>query len=599
MELNNPIGELVRKAEQDFITGNIQVSKYVSEDFYEDINTIEAYLNSKHISGEYDDLDREKPFFNIVLAARNIWVKATDLDRKNIRAKATKAKDELASFLFTMHLNKWMKDENFGKFLNDWGIQLASFDSSVVKFVEKKDGLKFKVCNWNNLIVDVVDFYSNPVIEILELTPAQLKQNKTYDREIVQKLLSSLNPREGTDKQKKDQKSNYIKIYEVHGELPLSYLTGKEEDEDEYVQQMHVITFLESKEAGKFDDFTLFSSREKQNPYMLTYLIPNVDGSISLNGAVKTLFQAQWMVNSTAKAIKDQLDLASQLVFQTSDGNFVGQNFLSQITTGQILIHKENQPLTQVANNSHDISALQSFGQQWQNIAQEISSTPDAMMGKQPPSGTAYRQTALVQQQASSNFDIMIQNKGLFIEEMMRKYITPYVLKQMDTAEEIRTTLDAYGIDKIDQMYIGYQAVKRFNDKAIEAVLNDTELPDINQEVMGVKAELNRQGSTRYLKPSDIATKTWKEVLGDFEATVEYEITGENKDKQSALDTLSNVFRDLIAMQGMPMSPEQKIVFNKILNLTGEINPLELGNTPSQPMPQQPVNPTVGTGFMQ
>jgi hypothetical protein len=127
IQTNSKIGELVRKAETDFISGTTQTSKYVSESLYEDINRIEAYLNSKHISGETDSLGREKPFFNIVLAARNIWFRATDIDRKDIRVKATKRQDYIRTFLATIHLQDWMRRTNFGKFLNDWGITLASY----------------------------------------------------------------------------------------------------------------------------------------------------------------------------------------------------------------------------------------------------------------------------------------------------------------------------------------------------------------------------------------------------------------------------------------------------------------------------------------
>jgi len=183
--LVNNIGELVRKAEQDFINGEVKSSEYVIESFYDDINKIEAYLNSKHISGETDSLGREKPFFNIVLAARNIWYRATDIDRKNIKVKASKANEVIPSFLATVHLQNFMKRENFGQFLNDWGLYLASFNSAVSKFIEKEGRLFTMVIPWNRLIVDPIDFYSNPVIEILELTPAQLKQRKGYDQEIV------------------------------------------------------------------------------------------------------------------------------------------------------------------------------------------------------------------------------------------------------------------------------------------------------------------------------------------------------------------------------------------------------------------------------
>lgn len=578
------IGELVRKAEQDWVAGNIQISKYVTEDFYEDLQTIEAYLNSKHISGDKDSLGRDKPFFNIVLAARNIWFRATDIDTKNIRGKANKAKDLLSSFLFTIHSQKWMKDAEFGRFLNDWGLYLASYNSAICKFVEKKDGLTAMVMDWNKMIVDVIDFDSNPRIEILELTPAQLRQKKEYDRDMVEKLIDAQSPREMMDKMKKDAKSNYIKLYEVHGNLPLSYLTGDEDDEDDYVQQMHIISFVASKEKGEFNDYTLFSGREKKDPYMLTWLIPSVDGSISLMGSVKSLFEAQWMTNHSIKNIKDQLDLASKIITQTADTSFANKNVLENIEQGQILIHKENMPLTAVPNNSHDISSLLAFGNQWRLLATEITATPDIMKGQNMPSGTAFRQAAIIQQESHSNFEIMTENKGLHIEKMFREYITPYLLKKMDTTEEISTTLDAYGIDKIDQMYIATKAIERFNRKAVEAVINRTQLPDLGQEAMGVKQELQTMAGQRFIKPSDISTKTWKDVIGDFEGDIVYEITGENSEKQAVMDTLSSVFQTLAVNPMILNNPNAKLVFNKILNETSAISPLEIAEVQSQPV---------------
>jgi hypothetical protein len=587
----NQIGELVRNAEQEFILGETQVSKYVTESIYEDINKIDAYLNSKHTSGETDDLGREKPFFNIVIAKKNITARATDLDRKNILAKSKKGKDILASYLYTIHTQKWMNENQFGMFLNIWGDYLAAYNSVVCKFVEQDGKLKAQVLPWNRLIVDVIDFDSNPVIEILELTPAQLRQRKGYDQDMVDKLILTLTAREDLEGQKKDIKSNYIKLYEVHGELPLSYITGKEKDKDTYTQQMHVISFVASKEKGGFDDFTLVSGREKKNPYMLTWLVPSVDGSISLMGSVKSLFEAQWMKNHSVKQIKDFLDLASKLVYQTADGNFSGQNALSAIETGDILIHKVNEPITQVQNNTNDITALTQFGQQWEALAQEITGTPDILGGENMPSGTAFRQAAIIQQEAHSNFERMTENKGLHLENMFREYITPFILKQMDTSEEITATLDAYGIDKIDQIYVSNESIKRFNSKAVQAVLNETELPDLGQEVQGVKQELNAMGEQRFIKPSDISTNTWKDVLKDFEAEIVYEITGENRDKQAVMATLSTVFQTVATNPMILQDPNARLVFNKILEETSAVSPLELAQVKSQPQPMIPANP--------
>src|SRR6185503_15451255 len=132
--------------------------KYVQFSLSEDINKIYAYLESKHISGDTDSMGREKPFFNIVLAARNIWYRATDIDRKNIKVRPTKSQDDIGAFLATVHLQDWMRRENFGTFLNSWGINSAGFNETVLKFVEQDGKLIPSVIPWNRLICDSIDF---------------------------------------------------------------------------------------------------------------------------------------------------------------------------------------------------------------------------------------------------------------------------------------------------------------------------------------------------------------------------------------------------------------------------------------------------------
>jgi hypothetical protein len=601
------IQELVRKSEQDFTDGVTQTSDYVEVNLYEDIQKIDAYLNSKHTTGEEDSLGREKPFFNICVAKKNIRARGTDLDRRNIRAKAKRIRDTLASYVYTAKVQEWMDKADFGKFLNVWGDSLATYNESIVKFVKQKGELKAEVVNWNSVIVDQIDFANNPVIEIFEVTPAQLKKNKNYDQDQVKALCDAVSTRTDLRGMNKDNKANYIKIYEVHGELPLSLLTGNERDEDEYVQQMHIVSFVASNQKGEFDDFTLYSGREAQSPYMLTWLLPTADGSIKLNGTVKELFEAQWMKNHTAKTIKDVLDNASKIIYQTADPQFANKNVLTQIEHGQIMVFDQNVPnaqLTQI-NNSHDVSGLMNYGREWEQLANEVSGTPDILKGETLPSGTAYRQAAILQSEAHANLNLMLENKGLHLERMFREYITPYIMSKLNNSDEIVTTLDAYGIDKIDKAFVSAEAIKRFNYEAVEAVINEEELPTLEESAQEVRGELSELGGTRFLKPSEIDSKTWKEVLKDFEANIVYEITGENEEKQAVMDTLTSVFNTIVGMQGRPMTKEEAFVFNKILGETRAMSPLELSVMASeqqqrQPMPVAPVGGAeVGAGMMQ
>ena len=288
------IGQIVREMEDNFISGTgVLTSKYVRTDLYEDASKIYAYLESKHTSGDTDSLGRDKPFFNVCIGARNITYRATDIDRKNIKAKPTKESDIYTAFFITHYIQDWMRRENFGMFLNMWGLEQAGFNSVVVKFVEKNNRLIPSIVPWSRLIVDQVNFEQNPQIELLELTEEQLYENG-YDEDVIKSLVDAKRTRETTDKQRKDNKSNYYKLYEVHGVFPLSFLTGKEKDKKQKCQQMHVLSFVLKKDSvTEFDQYTLYKGKEKESPYLLTALMPATDGSISLNGTVKILFETK------------------------------------------------------------------------------------------------------------------------------------------------------------------------------------------------------------------------------------------------------------------------------------------------------------------
>jgi len=596
IETNGNVGEIVRKLEDDYLHGTTQISKYVSFEMHDNIEKIDAYLNSKHTSGLKDSQGREKPFFNIVTAAVNIWFRATDIDRKHIRIKASKNKDVIPAFLATVHVQDWMRKENFGQFLNEWGRTLARYGSAVCKFVEKEGELHSMNVPWNRIICDTIDFDGNVKIEILELTPSQLRKREGYDKEIVDKLCNNLVERETLEGQTKDQKNNYIKLYEVHGEMPLSYLTNDEKDSDKYVQQMHVLSFVEGKEKGDYDDYTLISGREERDPYMITHLIKE-DGRAMAIGAVEHLFEAQWIVNHSQKAIKDQLDLASKLIFQTSDGSYVGRNALTAIENGDILIHKVNEPLTQVNNNSHDITAWQSVMAQWKSLGEQITGVSDAMMGQNPPSGTAWRLTEALLQESHSLFELMTENKGLHLEDMFRKYVIPFVKKKLDTKEEVSATLEANDIAKIDSLFIKNITVKESNEVLKKKILKGSmPTPDEQQMMMlsmqgGMQETLASMGNQRFFKPDEIEKKTWKDVFKDIEWTLEVDVTQEAQSTKDDLTTLNSVFQtiaDPVRRQVLG-TPEGKMLFNKILNATSVVSPLEISDLPS-------VSPTITGG---
>lgn len=567
------IFQIVKKAENNLIHGKpIKRGKYTEHDHVEKISTIDAYINSQHISGKKDSLEREKPFFNIVLTATYAWYKLTDIDRKHIRFTPANSKQRLKALIATIRLRNWMNNKNFGAFLNKWGWTLATYGSCVTKFVEKEGKLIPSVIDWDRMICDPVDFEGNIKIEKLYFTPAQLRK-QPYDPEAVEDAIKAFQEnRETIDGEDIDIKNEYIGVYEAHGELPLSLLTEDEEDEHEYVQQMHIL-FMEQnkKDEKKPYRISLYAGKEKQDPYYLSHLIEQ-DGRTLSMGAVETLFDAQWMVNHTAKLVKDQLDLASKLAMQTADPNFLGRNLVTDYETGSVLIHEDNKPLTQVNNQSHDIPSLMNFGESWRSQSRQISGAHESVTGEQPPSGTPYALQAMLSAEARGLFDIMRQSKGLHLEEMLRMFIIPHFKKTLKNTDEIVALLDGEELEQFDDLSLPGRL-----HQELMARLTKDHIPSREELMMGIEDQMNAMGNTRIIKTEE--GKTWADYLKDLDMNaLEIEITGENRDKQTILTTLDALLQRLMMNPEALQDENVRKIFNRIIDEVGPgvLSPLQV-----------------------
>jgi hypothetical protein len=581
------IGQIVQKINDDYTSVTTKTSEYVEFSQFDNNNRIEAYLSSKHISGDVDAQGREKPFMNIVISAVNIWYRATKRRLTDIKIKADKEGNVTAAYMATVLIRNWANKTEFESFLTQWGMTLAAYGSAVTKWVDRGDKLDYTVVKWGNFMSDTIDFYNNVKVEKLQMTQAELMNHPGYDKEVAEDLIESLRARTNLRHEQKDNRDEYIELYEVHGVLPLWHITGKESDKDKFVQQMHVISTLDAEGDFKYEEFSLAKGREDKDPYILTSLLPDPTGQRATGkGAVELLFDAQWMVNHAEKLIKDKLDI-SKTIFQTTDGNFVGKNATTYIDNGDILTLEEGKQISQVNTTATDITALQNFGQAWNQLSQSITSTPEAMRGGDIKSGTAYRTQQLAVNESSSLFEEMGANKDSAIKEFFREFVIPFVKRKMDTTEEISAILDHQNIKKIDSKFVSNKVAAKTNAKLISQILDEGLMPTpedqammVQEEEVGMKASLAELGNQRFFKPDEIDGKSWKESIKDFEWDVEIDTPTDQKDVNLAMETLSNVLAtisDPIKAQAL-QTPMGKFLFNKILTLTGTISPLELGD---------------------
>lgn len=590
------ICEVVREMEQAD-DSEVKLSKYVSFNQRERINTSFAYLNSKHLSGDTDHLGREKPFKQIIIPVRNVTYRATDIDRKHITFGAESNEQVIPALLKSVLLRDWMKKEKFGLFLNHRTLELANHNACITKYVDKGNELIPKVMNWEKMIVDPIDFYTNPQIEKIDFTPADLKKQKNYNQEVVEDLLDNLQKRKTAEGQDKDSNSNYITVYEVHGEFPLSFLTDKEEDDETYTQQMHIVCFQAKNNGKEYDEYTLFKGREKQSPYEIAYLMPE-DGVTYPGGVVQELEQAQWMTNHYEKLIKDKLD-GQKDIYQTDDQSFLGKNSLVDIENGDILNYESGkQSLTKI-NTETNIVPLQSASGGWMALANLIGGISEAMITT-PKAGTAWRSLQAQLQEAHSLFEEMKETSSLYLARDFEKHVQPFFERQLDHADEIASILESHEIKQIDARYLPAETNRRVNQRKKDAILNGEEYtPEMEQmdtAELGSQIQSELTGNRRPMTPSKA---TWKEEFKGFDWNIDIDITGEGKDFEGNSETFKSILQFLANLQGRPMTPQEELIFNKMLMNTRIVSPLEMSFTkqtaqPALTQPQPATQPVMG-----
>ncbi len=595
----------VAKQRDEYRSNTITITEGYDFSQYETLRTIELYDNDRFVTGNKDSLDREKPFFNIVSFRKNVAIRATDLDTKDVHIESERnTKTSYAeSFLLNLKSRNWMKLAGFAQFLNRMGATRAKYGGVLVKKTERDGELGIHVVAWLNAITDQVDIKNGTKIERHPYTPAQLKTEapknwKNIDDAIETAKKERAAQATDTFKQNKTPTST-IEVFEIHGVLPSSFLRGAEGygddygSDDEYERQMHVVV-LDTKDCGtgenkdytKAKGVTLYAGIEDEDPYKyLPY--EEVDGRGLGKGVIESLLEAQVWTNYSEKQKKDMLDLAAKIIFQTTDGNIAAQNVLTDVELGQVIKLADQKTLTRVDNSAHSFAQFQALAADWDKQAERVSSTFNAITGETMPSGTPYRQTAILNQEAGSLFEYRREEAGIFVREIFLDWVLPFLIKQLKSDKELTATLDPEELEIISEAVANQESDKFAKDRILKG---EDVTPEDKQAVHDAVKDASMQLRRR-------SFKGFEKLFTDFMATVDVVTTGEQKNKAAMLETISNIIGFVTKMQlpdGRNLALEDgpmRTLFLQLMETAG-VSPLFLTKMQTAPAPQplpQPV----------
>src|SRR4029077_14443304 len=476
---------------------------------------------------------------------------------------------------------KWMKEINFDNLLNVMGQTRAKYGHVVVKKVERAAELQIHVVPWRDLITDQVDITDGPKVFRHHFTPAQLKTEGAkmgwHNIDEAIETAQKQQPATVTGKGRYNRTLGAnIEVWEVDGVLPDSYLpdnADKEGADQTYSRQKHIVV-LDEHDKDEVDGVALFEGPSSEDPYkdLAWEKLPGRGLGV---GVIEDLFEAQVWTNYSVKQKKDMLDLAGKIIFQAADGNVAAKNVLTDLENGAILNTAPNFPITQINNSPAGMGALSQLMEDWNTQAENMTSTYPAILGSTPPHGTAFRTVAAMNQEASAIFDYRREEMGIFIREIYRDWILPFLVKQ------IRRTTEFVGEMTPDEVQIISQLIAEYETKSMvkKTVLS-------GKPITQPQADAFKQSLIEAHVKAGTKRK-FKFPKGFFKSdyNVQVNTTGEQKDNQKLLAALFQIFQLVAQNPTVLQNPTIARLFNEIMETSGVSPALLTGASSSLPAP--------------
>lgn len=562
----------------NYETGYIELTPGLTFSQYQTLKTIDFYSNSRYLKGNTDSKGRDKPFYNIVNSVVDTSVVATDIDTKDIQLVADDKNNYIKAFLLSKDIYNWMKESDFGCFLNEMGETRARYGGVLVKKCIEKDEdskeeeLKIEVVSWKNAYVDPVYIEDGVIIEKHYLLPTDLYDKKgVWDDNAINEIVKQY-----AKNKNYIASSTRVTVLEVHGTFPETYdpKIGDKGDETLFKKMVFYIGG-----DAKSKQVILYSEDEKESPYKYLAWKPIVGRSLG-RGVVEEGIEAQVWTNDAMIKEREAMELGSKVVFKTTSKKIA--NNITGVDNGHVIELDANEDFSQVNTLSNAIPEYRNLQDRWWSQYERATSAYDAQRGETPPSGQPYRLQALVQQQSSGMFDYRREEAGLFITEIFEDWVLPFCIKRFNKEHILAFEFSSDELKMIDKSFATFNANQLAKETMLSGKLVTPEMYDAY-----FNSTLEQVKTTKAQRFIEIP----KDYFKNIKVQVSIITTGENKNKQAIMESLNNLMMTPSAQQYPELTKE---IFGKLMEMSGAgispamITSQEAQIPPAQPTPAQP-----------
>lgn len=558
------------------------------------IRTIEFYNNSKYLNGQKDELQRDKPFFQILNAICDVENTAKDVDTKDINTTSDDGNHYTESWLLSKDIQVWMKEVNFAKTLNDMRDAHTRYGSLLVKKVEKKGDNGKKILNlelpeWKNTITDQVNILQGAIVETHWMTPVEISRMTEWKN--IDKVMGKL----------KGSSNKRVPIYEIRGEFNKATFkdcNGEKytnKDEKIFSYQLYYIAGNPTDTGTRetIDAFIpLYWEDDTERVYKYLARKPRAGRAFGV-GVIEEGEEAQVWTNDAVLKQHRAMEYTTKVISQSASKKLKGRNLSLEVDDGVILETEDQKPITRVdLLPSGGLQQYNNLIQQWYNQLEKTTSAYSAQRGETPPSGTPFRLQATVLQQSSSVFKTLQQELGIFITEIFEDWVMPYLSKRLNKEHILAYEFSPEELKEIDKKF----SAKYANEKAIQMILGKKKFTqeDYDKWVNVADEFIKRTKGQRFIQIPENLYKNLK-------AKLTVNITGEQRNKAATLESLSNIFAIYLSNPTASQDPVATLLLSRIIELSGAgISPVQITSAinekskmmqATQEQPQQPIKP--------
>lgn len=515
------------------------------------------YKHSKFSQGNNDG---NRPFKNIVKPILNVGYRTEGFDVKDIEPFVNDVKNFYKSFLVRKFHPGWARDNDIDTFIDEMVESYVDYGLAVVKNV---NNVRPEVVPLKRLaFCDQTDFMSGAKCEMHEYSVDQLLEmaGRWYEDKIQEAITMASAEKAiiPTGEKKAKTPSKYIEVFELHGMFPETWVDA-DGNPDIYTKQLHVVTYYTSKD-GKKHGICLFKGPEKKEVYKALKR-DDIFGRACGWGGVEELFEPQTWTNYSEIQLKEMLDVASLMLLQTADENYETKNKITDLTKGEILTHKEGQPLSQISLTPQNKAAFDNNVALWEQNARTLGSADEAQLGERPKNaGTPFRLEALIVQEGRGLHQYRQGKISTFMSEIYRDWVLQYLVDAMNQGKKFLEVLSADELEAIADNIVSQETNKKIKEKMMQGQIVSEEDKALFEQV--TRSEFMKSGEKRFLE-------ILKGELDDIPTDVSVNISGKQADLFERADKLTNVFRTFIANPQALEIPGMKKIFNEIMESSG------------------------------